>query len=262
MEEQTMILERIKFWAPMWGGWFPIQAAGVYTIFAAAPDYWWVYTMLGYVLLMMLGLSACYHRLLSHRSFQTGRVRKCFMIWCAIMSGQGSPIYWVLIHRGYHHRLADTDRDPHSPRQGFWHSYFLWMFKMKQDSLSPKYAVDLMRDADVVFAHKHYLAIFWVSHIVIYLISPVAWLWGVMLPAFIAFHSYAINTSVNHWTKFGYKNYETKDDGVNVVWLWPFILGEAWHNNHHGRAGNSNFGKLWWELDPTHWLIWLIRSDR
>jgi stearoyl-CoA desaturase (delta-9 desaturase) len=83
-----------------------------------------------------------------------------------------------------------------------------------------------------------------------------------MFPAFISFHSYAINTSVNHYTKLGYKNYETKDDGVNVTWLFPVILGEAWHNNHHGDAGNYNFGgRNWWEFDPTRVLINLIRID-
>jgi len=256
------LFEKIKFWAPMWGGMIPIQVLGIYSIFATMPSYWWVATIVGYVCIMMLGLAICYHRYLSHKSFETPRFIKQFMLWCAILSGQGSPIFWVVIHRGYHHRLADTDRDPHSPKHGFWHSYVTWMFKIKPGDMHTKYTVDLLRDKDVVFCHHYYIWIFWISNIVLAAISINIWLYGVILPAFIAFHSYALNTSMNHWTTKGYKNYQTKDDGLNVVWLFPLILGEAWHNNHHGDAKNSNFGgRKWWEFDPAYWLIKLIRTN-
>jgi stearoyl-CoA desaturase (delta-9 desaturase) len=258
-------VNKLKFWAPMYAAFLPIQLAGIYAIyqlFTNAPDYWYVYTILGYIWIMMLGLSACYHRLLSHKSFKVHPLMKRFMLLGAVLSGQHDPLFWVTIHRGYHHRLTDTDRDPHSPKHGFWHSYVLWMFRIREGDMSPKYVVDLMRDPDCLFVHKHYMKIFIGVNLLVYLINPTVWLWLIMFPAFISFHSYAINTSVNHYTKLGYKNYETKDNGINVVWLFPVILGEAWHNNHHGDSGNYNFGgRHWWEFDPTRVLIDLIRID-
>lgn len=40
---------------------------------------------------------------------------------------QGNPIDWVSTHR-YHHQYCDSDRDPHSPLDGFWFSHMNWMF--------------------------------------------------------------------------------------------------------------------------------------
>jgi stearoyl-CoA desaturase (delta-9 desaturase) len=182
-------------------------------------------------------------------------------MWFGAMSSQGSPISWVTIHRGYHHRYADTDRDPHSPEHGFWHSYIGWMFKLRVGGMNPKYIPDLLRDKDCLFFHKYYNEILFGSHLLLILISFDFWLYAVLLPVFITFHSYSINTSVNHYTKFGYKNYETKDNGLNVVWLFPLLLGEAWHNNHHGNTKSATFGKNKWELDPTYWLIKLIKKS-
>lgn len=34
---------------------------------------------------------------------------------------------WVSTHR-YHHQHCDTDRDPHSPKEGFWFSHISWLF--------------------------------------------------------------------------------------------------------------------------------------
>ena len=243
----------------------PVQLFGLYSLYLIAtsqtPSWWWLLVLIGYVCIMMLGVSACYHRMLSHKGCTVHPYMKKLMLWFSALSCQGSPIFWVTIHRGYHHRFSDTEKDPHSPIHGFWHSYILWMFKIKEGDHNIKYVVDLLKDKDVVFFHKYYNQIIWISHITIAVISFEFWLFAVMLPAFLTLHSFALQTSLNHSKKYGYKNYETRDDSVNVIWLWPFILGEAWHNNHHGDAMNANFGhRNWWELDPTFLIIKLIRT--
>lgn len=40
---------------------------------------------------------------------------------------QGNPIDWVSTHR-YHHQFCDSQRDPHSPIEGFWYSHMSWLF--------------------------------------------------------------------------------------------------------------------------------------
>lgn len=261
----TQILKNTFTLTNLWGGVVPMQIFGVwaiYTIFAgASPNWWWVATLIGYVCIMMLGISACYHRLLSHRGYEVHPWVRRLMIWFAVIAGQGSPIFWVIVHRGYHHRYSDREGDPHSPHDGFWHSYILWMFKLREGDLSAKSVVDLMRDPDCVFVHNHYTKILWISHGLMALISVDVWLYGMLLPAFIALHSFSLQTSLNHYRFMGYKTYDTKDDSVNSAWLFPFILGEAWHNNHHGEAKDPHYGgRKWWELDPTYWLIKLIRK--
>jgi stearoyl-CoA desaturase (delta-9 desaturase) len=206
----------------------------------------------------MLGVSAGYHRLFSHKGFAVNRPTKLLLLWFGILAGQGSPVFWIGIHRGYHHRYADREGDAHSPRDGFWHSYILWMFK--RDSMSIRSVVDLLQDPDMVFAHKHYIKILWITNLLVALISVDLWIYLLAFPAFITLHSFLIQTSVTHLHWSGYRNYNVKDDSVNVPWLFPIILGEAWHNNHHGEGRNPNFGRRWWELDPTYWLIKLIEK--
>ena len=260
---ETQVIDKIKFWAPTWGAWLPIQAVGLYSLYnlflGDVVSHWWVYTIVGYMLLSVVGIAIGYHRYLSHRSFKTNGWWQRILIWCGIMSGQGSPVFWALIHRGYHHRLSDKPDDPHSPKHGFWHSYVGWLFKIKP-VMNNKYVIDLIQNKDVAFAHRFYFPILWISNLVIFFVSPDAWMWGIMFPAFLTFHSYALNTSINHCTSLGYRNYNTIDDSTNVPWLWIFLLGDAWHNNHHRYAKDSNFKRRWWELDPAYWIICLIRA--
>jgi len=247
----------------LWGGIIPMQIFGLWALYkiftGQAPDWWWVSVIFGYVCIMMLGISACYHRLLSHRGFQVHPVVKRIMLWFAAIGGQGSPIFWSIVHRDFHHKYTDQDRDPHSPRDGFWHSYMLWMFKITEKDLGSRGCLDLMRDPDCQFVHKHYQTILWISHGLLALISIDLWLYTMLLPAFIALHSFALQTSLNHSQSYGYTNYQVDNDSKNVIWLFPLILGEAWHNNHHAQAANPNYGhRHWWELDPTYYLIKLI----
>ena len=39
---------------------------------------------------------------------------------------QGDPTEWVSSHR-YHHQHCDTEKDPHTPYEGFWHSHMGWL---------------------------------------------------------------------------------------------------------------------------------------
>ena len=135
------------------------------------------------------------------------------------------------------------------------------MFKIKEGDLSTKYIVHLLHDKVCVFFHNHYGKILWISHITIALINLDLWLYFIILPSYITFHQFSIQTSITHCKNLGYRYSNTNDDSVNVPWVWPITLGEAWHNNHHSDPKNSNFSRHWWELDPTYWVIKLIRID-
>jgi stearoyl-CoA desaturase (delta-9 desaturase) len=260
MEKNIIIKNIFKMYCVL-----PINVFGIYAIYTLfiGQGYsgWWISTLIGYVCMMMLGIAGCYHRLLSHRGYTVNRFTKIILLWFAAIAGQGSPMFWVGVHRGYHHRYADTEKDPHSPIHGFWNSYILWMFKTNFDEMNVKSIVDLFKDKDCVFFHNHYAKIFFLSHFLIALFSFEFWLYAMALPAFLTLHANSLNTSLNHYNFMGYKNYEIKDRSVNSIWLFPFIQGEAWHNNHHGDPKNPNYGhRRWWELDPTYYLIKLIEK--
>jgi len=240
-----------------------VQIFGLYAIylvlFGNAPVWWWIAFIPGYLCIFIIGISAGYHRYLAHKSFPTNRFVKRLILFFGILSGQGSPLTWVAIHRGYHHRHADTDKDLHSPIHGFLSSYITWMFRIKRLSYSS--VKDLRKDQDIIFAHNHFVKIFLLTNLLIICISVNLWLYLFILPAWVAFQTISITTSFNHIEFLGYKNYPTSDRSINCIWLWPFILGDAWHNNHHGNPKTSNMKIRWWELDPTFWIIKIIQKS-
>ncbi len=249
----------------IWGGLIPMHLFTLYAIYAAFTGSWetinWLYLALGYFCIMILGVTLAYHRMISHKAFETYTPIKYILIFFGMLSGQGSPIFWTATHRGMHHPYSDTLKDPHSPRHGFWHSWFLWLWKIEESDLSTRRVLDLVQDPFMAWCHKNYMNLYWGANLVIALISFDFWLWFVMVPSVIAFHSYSITNSLTHYKNLGYRNYNTTDNSTNTWWLWPLILGECWHNNHHGDVKAYNFGnKRWWEVDPAGMLITLIKK--
>lgn len=263
MAKKSNIIKTTLALPQLWGSIVPMQIVGIYAIYkiavGLAPEWWWATTLLGYICFKMIGIAAGYHRLFAHGGYKVNKVTKRIILFFGLMAGQGTPISWVAIHRGYHHRYPDQPQDLHSPRDGFWHSYIGWMFKYPK--ISARSALNLTKDTDILFAHRFYLPILWTVNLIVALIDINLWLYLVAFPAFVTLHCFLTQTSVTHLKWAGYKNYNVNDDSVNVPWLFPIILGESWHNNHHGAPINPNYGgRHWWELDPTYWIIKLIRK--
>src|SRR5579872_4632411 len=110
----------------------------------------------GYVL-TGVGVTVGFHRLFTHRSFQTSRaVRYAFAI-LGQMAVEGDVLTWVADHRK-HHQYSDRAGDPHSPHadfgdgpiesmRGLWHAHTGWLFSHLGRANRERYAKDLMADA-------------------------------------------------------------------------------------------------------------------
>ena len=68
-------------------------------------------------LLTAVGITVGYHRLLTHRSFQTSKPVEYAFAALGSMAVQGPVISWVADHRK-HHAHTDREGDPHSPHVG------------------------------------------------------------------------------------------------------------------------------------------------
>ena len=68
-------------------------------------------------LLTAVGVTVGYHRLLTHRAFQTHAWIRYTLAILGSMSLQGGVIDWVADHRK-HHTFTDEEGDPHSPHAG------------------------------------------------------------------------------------------------------------------------------------------------
>jgi stearoyl-CoA desaturase (Delta-9 desaturase) len=225
-----------------------------------------------------LGISVGYHRLFTHRAFETSRPLRVFFAVAGAMSAQGPPIIWSAHHRR-HHRVADKPGDPHSPyaneqpgivgaAKGLWHSHLGWLFHKDLTSDPVRYAPDLVRDKDLRFVSNHFVwfviaGLVLPGFIGLALTGTIAGfatgvLWGGLVRLFAGNHTtYAVN-SVGHY--FGSRRFPTADESRNVAWLALASWGEAWHNNHHAFPRSASHGMRWYEVDISAMLIWTLEK--
>jgi stearoyl-CoA desaturase (Delta-9 desaturase) len=225
-----------------------------------------LYVITGY------GVTLGFHRLLTHRSFQTHKWVEYLLAAVGSMAVQGPVMSWVADHRK-HHAHTDQDGDPHSPHghgggfrgavAGLWYAHMGWLFDRAGQAEHARYARDLFEDRGMRFVHRAFplwvlvgLAIpFAVGYAVDGTLggAVTALAWGGAVRVFMLHHvTWSIN-SVCHF--FGRRRFEIEDRSTNVFWLAPFSFGESWHHNHHAFPRSAMHGLRWWEIDPTAWLI-------
>ncbi|KAF2547747.1 hypothetical protein F2Q70_00023336 [Brassica cretica] len=128
-----VVRKKRVFWERRWNYWDVSRAIGILgvhllSLYAPFHFNWSAFRVaVGLSVIAGAGITLSYHRNLSHRSFVLPKWLEYLFAWCGTLAFQGDPIEWVSNHR-YHHQYSDTDRDPHTPRHGFWFSYFLWIF--------------------------------------------------------------------------------------------------------------------------------------
>jgi stearoyl-CoA desaturase (delta-9 desaturase) len=198
--------------------------------------FWLLVAFICYNLYSSAGISMMYHRFWTHKSFE---FKFDWMKWpftlLACLVGKGSPLAWVYVHR-LHHANADTENDPHSPHYG---GFRIMGFKSINLEKLKVFIVRDMLNKEQKFLNDWYLGIIIAWATILLLISPSVFYFCWVLPVAILQVAQDLFNYFAH--THGYRNFETKDTSTNNFWLWPLILGEAWHNNHHGEPKAFNF---------------------
>lgn len=208
------------------------------------------------------GIGMGYHRLHTHRSYETPKVIEYFFAVCATMTLQGGPIFWTASHR-IHHQYSDRDGDPHTPRDGRWWSHMLWVMfgdPMNADTaVMGKYAPDLMKDRFYRVLSKWHWVPLVLLGLVLLAIGGLPWLlWGVFLRVVFGLHcTWLVNSATHLW---GTRRFETADDSKNSWWVALLTFGEGWHNNHHAYPTSARHGLGRFELDLTWIQIRLLEK--
>jgi stearoyl-CoA desaturase (Delta-9 desaturase) len=73
----------------------------------------------------LLGITAGYHRLWSHRTYDAKEPFRWLVMTMSSLAFQGSIFTWARDHR-LHHKYSDTQLDPHSMDNGFFFAHMGW----------------------------------------------------------------------------------------------------------------------------------------
>jgi stearoyl-CoA desaturase (delta-9 desaturase) len=223
----------------------------------------------GMYLLTAFGVTVGFHRLLTHRSFQTHKPTEYVFAVLGSMSLQGSVLDWVADHRK-HHAHADSEGDPHSPHvghgsglAGLWHAHTGWLLENQGQADWRRYARDLYEDPGMRRIARRFPLLALATLAVPFALGGIlhgsfsgalrGLLWGGLVRIFFVHHiTWSIN-SLCHY--FGRRRFPVEDRSTNVFWLALPSLGEAWHHNHHAFPRSAAHGLRWWEIDPSAIVI-------
>lgn len=251
---------------------------------AAAPFFVWGWgfswvdlgLLVGMYLVTALGITVGFHRLFTHRSFETFAWVQFAIAVCGTMAVQGSLFRWVAYHRR-HHQYSDTPADPHTPHhkgggvlgilRGAWHAHIGWFFDAVPPGMAD-YTKDLQKRAGLRAADAMWPA--WV--LLGFLIPAVlggllqaSWLgvwtglvWGGLVRLFLVHHvTWSVNSACHLW---GLRPFAATDESRNNAVFGVLALGEGWHNAHHAFPTSARHGLRWWQIDVSYYLIRLMAN--
>ncbi len=224
-----------------------------------------------------LGITIGFHRLCTHKSFETYKWVRALWMAIGTMSIEGAPLTWCAVHRR-HHSHSDRHGDPHSPNlhghsfwgmlKGLWHGQVGWLFTGYWSKPNyEKWIPDLIKDRLLVRLNDHYGLLVLLS-----LAIPTAlgyfiegsifgaflgFLWGGLVRVFLTHHiTWSIN-SICH--VFGRRDFKSNDHSTNNAFCGLFAWGEGWHNNHHAFPSSARHGLRWWQFDFSWQVIKVMK---
>lgn len=267
-------------------GPFVALLAGIY--FLAAWGWFYpvdLWAMVGMYVLSAVGVTIGFHRMLTHKGFQTYRGIKVLLAVFGSMACEGPVLNWTADHRR-HHAHTDVEGDPHSPhlseRRGVWgaflggvHAHTGWLFKFERSS-KRKYVPDLLDDPDM----RRVDALFFLWTALSLAVIPFAvgaavkgsWLGGLatMLWAgpvrvfFVQHVTWSINSICHMFGQRPFPMDKWTGQSTNNLLIAVPSLGEGFHQNHHSFPRSVVHGILpgqrW--LDVSGLIILLMERLR
>lgn len=224
-------------------------------------DGWQIAAMLIGIIFCEISITAGYHRLWSHRAYEAHWLVRLILAIGGTFATQNSILHWASDHRRHHRFVDNPQKDPYSAKKGFWYSHMGWMIR-DYDTQKPDYqnCSDLKKDPIVMWQHRHYMPLVLGLNFGIPILFGL-WhgdLFGMILLLGIArlaishHMTFFINSLAHIWGKQPYSDLNTSRDNGILAFL---TMGEGYHNYHHNFQRDYRNGILWWQFDPTKWLI-------
>src|SRR5579871_4651667 len=207
--------------------------------------------LVGFVL-TGLGITVGYHRLATHQSFETYPFVKAILLALGSMAVEGPVVSWVANHR-QHHANTDRPHDPHSPRDGFLHAHWGWLFQTPEAG-AQAYATQARRDRVTALISATFPIWMLAGYVIPFLIAGwEGFIWGGLFRQFAVQQvTFAVNSFCH---RYGSKPFPTGNLSTNNWVVGILGLGEGWHNNHHAFPWSAYQGLRWWQLDLSAYVI-------
>lgn len=247
--------------------WTTITGVTIFHILAIAALFTFSWANLVAALIMWwiagsLGIGVGYHRLLTHRGFKVPKWVEYVLSVMGTFALQSGPLSWVTTHR-IHHAFTETDKDPHSPRNGTYWSHIGWIFRGTAQNQSQatmqRYCPDFANDRFHQILNKHYWVPTAIVGGILFAIGGVPMmLWGIFLRTVFGWHStWLVNSATHLW---GTRRFDIRDDSRNNGLIAALTFGEGWHNNHHAYPRSAKHGLAWYEFDVNWAQIRILQK--
>jgi stearoyl-CoA desaturase (delta-9 desaturase) len=246
--------ERGKF---QWEVFVQLSICHIGALFAPWYFTWPAFFCFVFMWIATAGLGVCvgFHRLLTHRSFETNIWIKRALTFIGTLAVQGGPSVWVGTHR-LHHQHSDDIGDPHSPKENFWWGHLVWLHFFEHLE-AQSFSEDVVKDPWIRWMDKLWFVSSFSFGGVLWLIGGLPFLiWGMFVRTVFVWHvTWAVNSVSHRW---GYRNFDTADGSRNNRWVALLSFGEGWHNNHHAYPQSARHGLRPLEIDLAYLFICLL----
>ncbi|KAH9974014.1 delta9-fatty acid desaturase [Lactifluus volemus] len=207
-----------------------------------------------------LGITAGYHRLWAHRSYNASKPLQYFLAAAGAGAMEGSIKWWSRGHRA-HHRYTDTDLDPYNAHRGLLWSHIGWMIVKPRRKPGVADVSDLSKNEVVRWQHRWYVWLILLMGLGVPTVIP-GLLWGDWRGGYVyagaarlvfVHHSTFCVNSLAHW--LGDSPFDDKHTPRDHVVTAVVTLGEGYHNFHHQFPSDFRNAIRWYQYDPTKWFI-------
>jgi len=243
-------------------GTFLIALIGTpWYIFARGLRWPEVITFVALWLAVGVSVTAGYHRLFTHKTYQAAWPVRLFYLVFGAAAFENSVLNWAADHR-VHHSNVDHERDPYNIQKGFWWAHIGWIF-YENEPIPQTVVRDLLEDPLVRWQHRWYKEVGVAVAFGIPLAVGLATgrvlgclLIGGVLRVVISHHgTFFINSLCHMMGRQPYsREHSARDSAVMAV----LAFGEGYHNYHHSFPFDYRNGIRRWHFDPAKWVIFCL----
>ncbi|KDQ17913.1 hypothetical protein BOTBODRAFT_543546 [Botryobasidium botryosum FD-172 SS1] len=207
-----------------------------------------------------LGITAGYHRLWSHRSYNASKPLEYLLALAGAGAIQRSIKWWSYSHRA-HHRYTDTPRDPYNAHRGLFWAHVGWLIFKPTCQPGTVDVSDLKNNPVVMWQHRWFYTLAVIMGIFVpTLVAGLGWgdwrggfYYAAISRLVFVHHSTFCVNSLAHW--LGEAPFDDKHTPRDHFVTALVSLGEGYHNFHHQFPMDYRNATKWYQYDPTKWLI-------